>query len=690
MSGAGSMVGLGGLPRRRPDQSSQPPPAPISPGSGNIVRARIVIITGGAGSGIFVYSPSPGAGNLIGSWAGSGGTDPYGNAYPAGLSVDLGAISGTTISGSVITGSEFEGSQFVLDDDGLFLYSAPSSSGPLLGSNSGNWATQDAAIIAAGGTQMLAYRGYDTPGNGVPPAWPGGGAAPIPAGVTLPVISFWPPGSSQATADVAGMIAGTYDAQLAAFFAAIPAGANARVTVAAEGEAGRFPWSVTQIQQLHAHVQPIFAANAPPDSQYWQCVTYFTEDPTSGHYPLGQWISPVVQGVGIDFYNAGASMSGLTAAAAAIQAAVPGMPMAIWECNSQTEADRPSFFSGVEAWAKANGAEVICTFFSSSPYVWDGSDTATISALESINEAGGTGTAELVGSVAPVAGTDPVTGSAYPAGVAVGKESTGQALLNPGLTLTSIGFFSHPSNIKSISLVNQAVAVSPPGDEPALMLSCVITYTNNETAPAQILLGAASASGLTTFLMNVAFSSGASTEAWQCSGTAQYGGGGTTISLGPTEFLAFDPAGNASAILVGKLNNSVAPYLGLYAVKPGSNVVPPAPSAWSALSPGASWTNSGAGPDLQYRLIGSPPNEVEIIGDLTPGTQTDGTVIATLPISLWPQSTQTINIRFPGATGSMPAAARFSVNTTGQLQCEGISGVTTTRISFRDQISLDA
>jgi hypothetical protein len=38
-------------------------------------------------SGFFVYSPAPGAGNLIGSWAAAAGTDPYGNAYPANLQI---------------------------------------------------------------------------------------------------------------------------------------------------------------------------------------------------------------------------------------------------------------------------------------------------------------------------------------------------------------------------------------------------------------------------------------------------------------------------------------------------------------------------------------------------------------------------------------------------------------------------
>ncbi len=45
----------------------------------------ILIVSGGTGSGVFVYSPKPGAGNLIASVAAQAGTDPYGNAYKAGI-----------------------------------------------------------------------------------------------------------------------------------------------------------------------------------------------------------------------------------------------------------------------------------------------------------------------------------------------------------------------------------------------------------------------------------------------------------------------------------------------------------------------------------------------------------------------------------------------------------------------------
>lgn len=48
----------------------------------------LLIIEGTTGfSGLFVYSPAPGHGNLIGSWAAAAGTDPYGNTYPQGLGI---------------------------------------------------------------------------------------------------------------------------------------------------------------------------------------------------------------------------------------------------------------------------------------------------------------------------------------------------------------------------------------------------------------------------------------------------------------------------------------------------------------------------------------------------------------------------------------------------------------------------
>ena len=80
------LAAMGGLPFARPDQHYEPPQGGAQiPGARGLVRAHVVIISGGPGSGIFVYSPSPGAGNLVESVAATAGTDPYGNAYLAGF-----------------------------------------------------------------------------------------------------------------------------------------------------------------------------------------------------------------------------------------------------------------------------------------------------------------------------------------------------------------------------------------------------------------------------------------------------------------------------------------------------------------------------------------------------------------------------------------------------------------------------
>lgn len=44
----------------------------------------VIVIAGAPNAGVFVYSPSPGAGNLILSIAADAGVDPYGNTYLAG------------------------------------------------------------------------------------------------------------------------------------------------------------------------------------------------------------------------------------------------------------------------------------------------------------------------------------------------------------------------------------------------------------------------------------------------------------------------------------------------------------------------------------------------------------------------------------------------------------------------------
>lgn len=117
-----NLAPLGGLPARRPDQMTSTPPVAVSPGpSAGIVRAAEIIIIG-TGPAILVYNPSAGLGNLIGSWAGAAGTDPYGNSYPEGLNVTVGTISGTTI----------DGTDYIINQSGAFWYSGTPAHGNLI------------------------------------------------------------------------------------------------------------------------------------------------------------------------------------------------------------------------------------------------------------------------------------------------------------------------------------------------------------------------------------------------------------------------------------------------------------------------------------------------------------------------------------------------------------------------------
>lgn len=55
----------------------------------------LIITASGGFTGLFVYNPAPGHNNLVDSIAATGGTDPYGNVYQAGITSYPGGGSGT-------------------------------------------------------------------------------------------------------------------------------------------------------------------------------------------------------------------------------------------------------------------------------------------------------------------------------------------------------------------------------------------------------------------------------------------------------------------------------------------------------------------------------------------------------------------------------------------------------------------
>ena len=82
-----TIPGLGGQVPPRPDQQYQGGGGGvIGPGSPNVVRARLVIVSGsGPGTGLFLYNGTPAAGNLPVFYAVAPGTttDPFGNGITA-------------------------------------------------------------------------------------------------------------------------------------------------------------------------------------------------------------------------------------------------------------------------------------------------------------------------------------------------------------------------------------------------------------------------------------------------------------------------------------------------------------------------------------------------------------------------------------------------------------------------------
>lgn len=93
-----------------------------TPWSTQLQSLVIVTAPAGAYAGIFIYSPAPGLGNLIGSWAAQAGVDPFGNPYPQGLNVTVGTISGIT----------FTGTNWILNSQGIFFYSGTPALGNLI------------------------------------------------------------------------------------------------------------------------------------------------------------------------------------------------------------------------------------------------------------------------------------------------------------------------------------------------------------------------------------------------------------------------------------------------------------------------------------------------------------------------------------------------------------------------------
>ena len=152
---------LGGLPPRRIDQQNSPPPAGISAGNSNIVRAREVIVFGPSGAvvGIFFYAPgtTPMFGNPPIASLTTSTVDPYGNPVVPGFTLTDFTIQTETLGQVRFKVDQF-GNILIFNSFGALIYLlAPSGDGYFLYADTGS-ATQGALSVSnavTGGTDQF-------------------------------------------------------------------------------------------------------------------------------------------------------------------------------------------------------------------------------------------------------------------------------------------------------------------------------------------------------------------------------------------------------------------------------------------------------------------------------------------------------------------------------------------------------
>lgn len=117
----------------------------------------------------------PGLGGLIGSWAVAAGIDQFGNAYPAGINVIQGQLTGVSITNAQIISS---------------ILTTPTINNPVInqGSISGTSVTESTITFDAGGGVLLVYSSST---NVTTISTPGPGTFTVPAGATVGKVEVW-------------------------------------------------------------------------------------------------------------------------------------------------------------------------------------------------------------------------------------------------------------------------------------------------------------------------------------------------------------------------------------------------------------------------------------------------------------------------------------------------------------------
>ena len=103
------------------------------------------------------------------------------------------------------------------------------------------------------------------------------------------------------------------------------------------------------------------------------------------------------------------------------------------------------------------------------------------------------------------------------------------------------------------------------------------------------------------------------------------------------------------------------------------------PEVWTGGGLGNGWTNRpGAFAPFSYRRVAAPANSIQIVGEIVPGTLTDGTVIANLPAGYRPLHPQL----FSGRLGTASRICAFVLGTNGDIQIFDAAGTGTTLVQI--------
>jgi hypothetical protein len=715
------------------------------PGSFGIV-SQVIIVTGSqGGTGLFLYNGVPALGNPPIASITLSGVDPFDNPVQPILTIGIAGQGQTVIDSSGVI--ELQNATGAADIqlnpalDAIFVYQTGVNAVPAFGAN--GQSTYN-GIKASGVVPMIAERVYNTPAQSMVPGYtyPGGGGS-TDAAVTWPCVSSQMP-IVGGKIDVAGFIAGTYDAAWINFCTSIPASpAHILITLGHELEAGANTYTPTQIIQMHEHAYAIFKAHAPANARYGQCFTSFTSNPTSSHFPnqggggpsgtgCSQWMCCTANGAtsNLDYYAVDAYKGGIsgvnadnTVATTAgrwltdIQTKVPSPVIAVFETNvssgASDSADAAWFTDIFNNFCIPNNALVMCVFYGSG--TWNGAASPlTIAALQAINSVP-PGT-QIAISISPTGGTD-TFGNTFFEGLNIGDQQgahfgvdlTGDVFLsdasgltklymNPSDTLIGV----YPAGLAFNNLAESIAATAgtdPFGNGILQGFTSQVPggglFTNMNQGVIQFgdTLAAAAFSQNGSIVIVHTGSSGASPILAVNSPTADatnkahtslwmLGAPNSTPSLLQTTM--FGVEGNATTFIPVEFIMCGSMAWGEFI----SGV--PTAEIWHTLAPTlAGWAQAAASTPLQYRFLASPPNSVQITGSVSGTALAAGAItLATLPAMYSPpvNPTPAMVISSSGRTVTTDVP-NLVVTTAGVMQIRNAQGAT--NLQFNCMFSVD-